>query len=357
MKTWMQSGFIVLAISFAVVAESQTSKPQLAFEVAAIRSASLPTPQTVQSGQFRIGSTVRGTNLDFAFVTLADLLPYAYRVKSFQVEGPDWMRQSRWNIVAKLPEGSSRDQAPEMMQTLLADRFKLAFHREKRQQPVYELVVAKGGAKLEKVDATPDPESDNVDIGIGGPAGIFPGGPGGRGPGGGGPDGGAGGGRGPVIAGGARMSQGGNCGMRIEFDKLTMQGLADTLSPFLDKPVVDRTGLKDTYKVAMDLPMETMLGMMQNQMRSSGFGAPGQGGPGPGGPGGRGDFPGGGGGGGRGGPQAGCFDPAAIAGGGTDTSNTAIFQAVQKMGLRLQPVKAPFDTLVVDHLEKMPTEN
>jgi uncharacterized protein (TIGR03435 family) len=122
--------------------------------------------------------------------------------------------------------------------------------------------------------------------------------------------------------------------------------------------VIDRTELKDTYKVAMDLPMETMLGMMQNQMRSSGFGAPGQGGPGgPGGPGGRGDFPGGGGGGGRGGPQAGCFDPAAIAGGGTDTSNTAIFQAVQKMGLRLQPVKAPFDTLVVDHLEKMPTDN
>lgn len=351
MKTLVHLKFIVAAISFATLAESQSQSQQPTFEVAAIRSASLPTPQTIQSGQFRTGSKISGSNLDFEFVTLADLVPYAYRVKSFQVAAPDWTRQSRWNIVAKLPEGSSRDQAPEMMQALLIERFKLSLHREKRQQPVYELVVAKETTTLQRVDSVSEPDSDSVDVGLASfgffPPGPPPGGPGGA------PDGAARGGRGPVIAGGARMTPGGNCGMHIEFDKLTMQGLADTLSPFLDKPVIDRTGLKDSYKIAMDLPMETMLGMMQNTMRSSGFAPPGQG-PGPGGPGGRGDGPGPG---GRGGPQAGCFDPAALATGGTDTSNTAIFQAVQKMGLRLQPVKAPFDTLVIDHLEKTPTDN
>jgi uncharacterized protein (TIGR03435 family) len=341
----------------AVIGRAQAPASQ-AFEAAVIRPASLPTPQSFQSGQFRIGSTIKGTSLDFEFVTLADLLPYAYRAKSFQIAGPDWMSQSRWNVVARLPEGSSQDQAPEMMQALLADRFKLSFHREKRQQPVYELTAIKGAVKLEAAEAGADaPASDSGAVAIGfGPAGFLPPGPP---PGAGGPppQDGARGGRGGAfnLGNGTRITQGANCAIRIEFDKLTMQSLADTLTPFLDKPVVDRTELKGAYKVAMDLPIETMMGMMQSQIRNSGFPAPGQGGERgfPGGPGGgRGGF------GGQGGPLAGCIDPAtAFGAGGTDASNTAIFQAVQKLGLKLQATKSPFDTIVVDRLEKTPTEN
>jgi len=336
-----------MAVGFV---ESRNAAPRLTFDVAAIRSATFPTPQTVQSGQFRTGTKISGNNLDFEFVTLADLIPYAYRVKPFQVVGPDWMRQLRWNILARLPDGAPRDQAPDMMQSLLTDRFKLAFHREKRQQPVYELVVMKGGPKLTPSENTTGDDSGNVDIGLG-PGGFLPPGPIPGGPP--SPDGAGRGNRGGVVAGGARISPSGNCGMRIEFDKLTMQGLADTLTPFLDRPVVDATATQAAFKVAMDLPMDAMFAMLQNTMRNSGFAPPGQG-FGPGLPGGRGDGPGGG---PRGGPQAGCFDPSALTTGGTDTSNTAIFQAVQKLGLRLQPVKAPFDTIVVDTLEKTPTEN
>jgi uncharacterized protein (TIGR03435 family) len=246
-----------------------------------------------------------------------------------------------------------------MMQALLTDRFKLAVHREKRQQPVYELTAIKGSTKLEVADAGADaPSTDSGAVAIGfGPAGFLPPGPP---PGAGGPPGqdGARGGRGATFnsGNGTRINQVANCAIRIEFDKLTMQSLADTLTPFLDKPVVDRTELKGAYKVAIELPIETMLGMMQNQVRNSGFPAPGQGGErgltgGPGG--GRGGF-----GGQAGGPLAGCIDPAtAFAAGGTDTSNTAIFQAVQKLGLKLQATKAPFDTIIVDRLEKTPTEN
>ncbi len=58
------------------------------------------------------------------------------------------MDSARFNIDAKLPAGAPRDQMPMMMRALLADRFKLAFHRETKQLKEYALVVAKGGAKL-----------------------------------------------------------------------------------------------------------------------------------------------------------------------------------------------------------------
>jgi uncharacterized protein (TIGR03435 family) len=330
----------------------------VAFEVAAIREASFPTPQTFQSGQFRIGTRIDGSSLDFEFVTLADLVPYAYRVKSFQVVGPDWMRQLRWDIQAKLPDGSSRDQVPEMMQALLADRFKLTFHHEQRQQPVYELVT-KGEPKLEQSgNDTAGDNSGGTSLGFG-PFGIFQPGPPGRGaaP----PDGASRDGRGRFPAGGiagngTRISVGSNCSIHLEFDKLSMQNLADTLTTFLDRPVVDKTEMKGAYKVALDFPIEAMLGMVQNLIRNSGFPAPGQGDRGGFG-GGRGFGPGGGAGGPGGGPLAGCIDPSTFAAGGAEASSAAIFQAVQKLGFQLQPEKEPFDTIIVDHLEKTPTEN
>jgi uncharacterized protein (TIGR03435 family) len=343
---------LTAAISLAGIVVSAQKPAPAAFDVASIRSASLPTPDTVRSGQFRAGSKINGGRVDFAFVSLAELLPYAYRVKAFQVSGPASIRESRWNILATMPEGASEDQVPEMMQTLLAERFKLKVHHEKREQSVYELVVVKGGPKMEAAEA--GDESTNA-----GPSlpGLFPGlppggpaGPDGRGR---GPDGR--GGRGLFIAGGqvgdARISPGANCALRLEFDKLSMRALADTLTPFLDRPVIDQTDVKGNFKAAMNLPMEAMFAMMQNMARTSGFPMPGPGGQGWRGPGGGPvDGPAGG----RG--PGGCEGPGAFANGG-DSSNAAIFQAVQQLGLKLQPRKMPFDTIVVDNVEKTPSEN
>ncbi len=368
MKLQVVAGVIGVAmLGFTALAQAPAAAP--AFEVASIRAAGPPTPDKMRSGQFRTGTTIIGSRVDFEFVSLADLLPYIYRVKSLQINGPAWLRESRWNIQAKLPEGATKDQVPEMLQGLMADRFKLTVHHEKREQPVYELVVAKGGAKLEVAEAGTDaPASDGTENVIpngfpgrmgpppGGPGG--PGGPRGGGPGDASPDGR--GGRGGFISGGpngttTRISPNGNCGMHLEMTRLTMPALADALTPFLDKPVVDETGLAGPYKVVLDLPMEAMFAMMQNMMRTAGMPAPGQGGgpggPGGPGPGGRGDGPGGRG----GGPFAGCVEPGAAD--GSDASNAAITQAVQKLGLKLQARKMLFDTIVVDHLEKAPTEN
>ncbi|HEY2381400.1 MAG TPA: TIGR03435 family protein [Terriglobia bacterium] len=357
----MKQAFIIAwAVLTAATGASQAPASRLTFEVAAIRAASFPTPQTFQSGQFRVGTRIDGASLDFEFVTLADLVPYAYRVKSFQVAGPDWMRQLRWNIQAKLPAGSSRDQVPEMMQALLADRFKLTFHREQRQQPVYELVT-RGEPKLEpaaqSVDDTAADNSGGISPGFG-PFGIFQPGPQGRGaaP----PDGASRDGRGGFLAGGitgngTRISMGSNCSIHLEFDNLSMPNLADTLTTFLDRPVVDKTEMKGAYKLAMDFPIEAMLGMMQNTIGNFGFPA-GQGNRG-GFAGGRGFGPGGGAGAPGGGPLAGCIDPSVFAAGGAGASSAAIFKEVQKLGFYLQPEKEPFDTVIVDHLEKAPTEN
>jgi uncharacterized protein (TIGR03435 family) len=350
---------------------AQTKATAPAFEVAAIRPAEFPSPQGFRGGGgpqgFRAGMQLDAGRLDWRLASLSEMIQYAFHVTNYQLSGPDWMRSSRWNVQATLPADASQTQVPQMMQALLADRFQLEIHHDQREQPVYALEVLKGGSKLETFDASSEPSAGDTAAAPAGPAapGLFPGpfgGGFGRGPGGPPPDGpDARGGRGPGFmtttgpnGATARMSQGEGCTMRVELSKFTSQDLADTLSPFFDKPVVDATGLKGTYKATLELPMEAMFSMMQNMMRANGMPGPGQGGPGrgDGGPGG----PGGPGGRGRGGPD-GCDPGAMMADGSGDNANAAIVHAVQKLGLKLEAKKAPFDTIVVDHVEKTPTEN
>src|SRR5438128_1278715 len=78
-----------------------------AFEVASIKQAVFPTPDKLLSGQIHLGINNRGSQADFGLMSLADLLSYAYRVKPYQIAGPDWMRETRWDILAKLPDGES----------------------------------------------------------------------------------------------------------------------------------------------------------------------------------------------------------------------------------------------------------
>lgn len=368
----MKLPFAACVAAGAVIAGLLAAAPS--FEVAAIRAADLPTPETFRSGQFRPGLRLDAGTFDWQFASLADLLPYAFDVKSFQISGPSWMAQSRWNIQAKLPAGASESEAPAMVQALLVDRFKLTFHHEHREQPVYELTVSKEGPKMQVEEKVAPPRANNAaateSFGPfgGGPFGRGPDGrgPDGRGPEGAGPDGrgqqpDGGGFRGGFVTTGAdgvtaRITPDDSCGMHLELDKITMQDLADTLSPFLDRPVLDQTGLKSSFKLSLNLPMEVMIGMIQNRARASGFPFPGPGGFGGRGPGGPGGFDGRGPGDGRGLPP-GCPDPATLFSNASDASSAPIFAAVQKLGLKLTSKKAPFDTIVVDHLEKSPTEN
>jgi uncharacterized protein (TIGR03435 family) len=82
-------------------------------------------------------------------VTLKGLVLAAYDVNDFQViGGPAWMDINGYDVVAKAGRDATYSQMKPMLQSLLADRFKLKLHRETRELPVYELSVAKGGPKI-----------------------------------------------------------------------------------------------------------------------------------------------------------------------------------------------------------------
>src|SRR5207248_1686973 len=102
--------------------------------------------------------------VSFRYLSLQDYIVTAYNIKKHQIIGPDWLATERYDIQGKVPGGIAQDKLREdmreMMQTLLEDRFKLKYHKETRELPVYALVVAKSGLKMK--ETPPDPEIDEA---------------------------------------------------------------------------------------------------------------------------------------------------------------------------------------------------
>ena len=105
-------------------------------------------PSMIASGKLHVGMKVDAARVDIGFYSLADLIRTAYRVKAYQVSGPDWISAQRFDILAKMPEGATREQVPEMLQVLLAERFRLTIHRETRDHSVYALVAGKDNVSI-----------------------------------------------------------------------------------------------------------------------------------------------------------------------------------------------------------------
>jgi len=309
---------ILVAMIFSMAAAyAQTP----AFEVATVKLSPQMTPDLIISGKLHVGMKTDAGRVDLGYMSLRDLIPLAYGVKPFQVTGPDWMGTQRFDILAKLPEGATKEQVPAMLQALLTERFGLTVHRESKEVPVYALTVAKGGPKFKESapepDAPPAKEEGGIVVGTGdqqvrlkqngvGGGIVASGGPGGA----------------------TRMTMGAGGTMRMEMAKMTMPALAAMLTPMLDRPVLDKTGLAGTYQLALELAMQDMMQAAQKM----GAGIPGLP-PRPAGP-------------------AGQAVPAA-----SDPSGGSIFQSVQQLGLKLDKEKAPFETIVVDRLEKNPSDN
>ena len=141
----------------------------LAFEVASIRPAApldmAKIMAAVQAGQSpKIGPQVGAERAEYTYMALRDLIALAYGVKPYQISGPDWLANQRFDIVAKLPAGASKDDAPAMLQALLADRFGLVIHRSSAEHPVLALLVGKGGPKLREAIGTPTPIDENTPL-------------------------------------------------------------------------------------------------------------------------------------------------------------------------------------------------
>jgi uncharacterized protein (TIGR03435 family) len=264
------------------------------FEVASIR------PAAEQTQGVAIGLHIDGSQVSFNYLSIRDCIILAYRLKPNQVVGPDWMATQRFNIAAKLPDGGSPDQALPMLQSLLADRFQMKIHRETREFPVYAVGVAKSGVKM-----TPLPPNPDLDEANGAPVNV----------------GGGGDARGVTInlPRGASFSLGATA---FEAKRLDMPTFADMLTRFSDRPVVDTTGLKGRYDFTLDLSPEDRTAMLIRSALSAGLTLP---------------------------PQTlRILD---------SSSNASLIDALQKVGLTLEARKSPLEVLVVDSVQKTPTEN
>jgi uncharacterized protein (TIGR03435 family) len=271
-------------------------------------------PAAMMSGGMRVGMTVDGSRVDIRFLSMADLIRTAYKIKPHQLSGIETgIGVDRWDIQAKMPEGATKEQVPEMLQALLADRFKLKIHRDSKEQSVYALVAAKGGAKLQESEPEKPPAEDapkvpgnQISVTQDSKGAVFRTGAGGS----------------------TRMTMGPNGVMHMETEKMTMEAFAEMLTGFLDRPVVDMTGFKGNYKLGLDLSTEDI----RNAARKAGMALP-------------------------------TAPPAAAAGGAgggvpeAAEPTSSIFSAIQQLGLKLDARKAPIEIIVVDHHEKTPTEN
>lgn len=92
--------------------------------------------------------------LIYSRVSLEDCFDAAYGAKGYQISGPDWVHRDQFDINAKAEGSHSKDEIMQMLQSLLADRFKLVFHREQKELPVYVLTIGKNGTKLQASDSS-----------------------------------------------------------------------------------------------------------------------------------------------------------------------------------------------------------
>ena len=307
---------------------STATAPVPSFEVASVKPS--PPPDTaklaeeVRAGRMmRFGPYVNASRAEYIYMPLTDLIVIAYKVKPYQISGPAWLPEKRFDIVAKMPDGASKDDAPQMLKSLLEERFKLAAHRDSREHLVLELRVAKDGPKLKESLAAVEPIDENAPLSPGETKIDTPEGPI----------------RVTLNADGSKTMNAGSKGtltsrmdlqahtMTLESGSMTMAGFADLLTRLLlmrfgvGRQVVDRTGLKGNYQVAV---MWSNLDLIDRPTAPPGSGT---GGPS---------------------PASAASDPGGAA---------TVFASVKKLGLKLEPGKAMVEQLVIDHVEKTPTEN
>ena len=171
--------------------------------------------------------------ITYTNISLKTLILKAYNVKNLQVSGPNWLDTERYDIAANVPPGASKEQIPTMLQNLLADRFRLTVHGEKKELPAYALVVGNKGPKLKRPQEEPPPSPSSaalptMTIGKDG----FPELP-------------------PEMRRKTEFFVKKNGQMRLTAGKMSMPELADWLTGQLTRSVADRTGLEGDYDVTL----------------------------------------------------------------------------------------------------------
>ncbi len=262
------------------------------------------------------------------------MIAYAYGVRAGDLSGPDLMTgpgAARFDVLANLPPGADETQVPQMFQSLLKQRFMLAVHLGNKLEPGYALVAAAGGVKLKQAEtgvdasqlpADPDPlvcppQNFNCAPAIRNVGGVQI--------------------RvtpvsgqvkklsNPAIGVAAVTRPPGTGKTKIEAPSITLAGLADVLTTQLGPVVTDSTGTRGRFDVTLEISLN--MDQLRDQAEAAIAAARS---PGP--------------------PPL----PAAPAG---DPVLAAYQNALQSVGLHLESRKVTVETLVVNHAEKIPTEN
>jgi uncharacterized protein (TIGR03435 family) len=251
----MRTGILFVCLAIGVAA----AQPK--FEVASVK----PTPPPAPGQPMGPESIVSHPgSLAMRNVRLRSCIKWAYNLKEYQLSGPNWLGSPGWlgsdvgryDIVAKAAEGTAVPELRVMLQALLADRFKLAVHREPRDVPAYALLVVKSGPALHTSEV-PTGESR-----------IIP--------------------QGPVLA----------------FQNTTIAEFAEWVSGPLGMPVLDMTNLSGRFDFKIDA------------------------------------------------------SPYASPASAKEDQEYAFVKAIQdQLGLKLDRRKSQVETLVIDHVEKTPTDN
>jgi len=139
-----------------------------------------------------------------------EMIPWAFLVKEYQVSGPRWLNDDSecFDIDATVPSGTAQAQVRLMLRVLLEERFKLAFHRERRMFPVYQLEVLKGGPRLEPANPEAKPG----------------------------------------------VSYEGSFRSRIHSKNTSTAEFANLLSIRLGHPVIDKTGIRERFAIDLEIP-------------------------------------------------------------------------------------------------------
>jgi uncharacterized protein (TIGR03435 family) len=279
--------------------------PHLEFEVASVKTnKSGPNMMMMRT----VPSEFRMTN-----IPLRILIVQAYRLSGYQlIGGPGWMDSERFDVVAKAPSGSPPEQTALMLRGLLAERFKLKVHAETRETQIYALTLARNDGKLgpklsksnddcEKILAERRAEAQAARGRGAGPIPFTPPGPNDK----------------PVCTINMYPTPVPNGVPLLNFrgGGQPMQTLVSQISSFLNKRVVDKTGLTGLYDFELQFSMRTQMPLTTQ--------APG-------------------------------------AGGATPTApiddGPTMFDAVRELGLKLESERGPVEHLVIDSVER-PTED
>lgn len=288
------SFFLLLASG---IGHAQTAK--LEFDAATVRPAAPPTGAAALIFQVRggPGSDDPG-RITYTNIPMRQLLLIAYGLtQPNQLSGPSSLENDKYDIAAKIPPETTKEQFNAMLQNLLAERFNLKVHRETRNLPGYELTIAKGGLKMKETaegagTETPvdgrwmsgNPTAKDKD-------GLM-----------------------QVAPGRSAMMTFPlpNGITRLSARNQPVASFALFSQNFVHRPIVDKTGLGAKYDFNLDFVRE--------------------------------------------GTPAGTPDGAGI-NSPSDPAPDFLTAVQQQLGLKLEPTSTSVDVLVVDHVDKAPTEN